>query len=126
VYTQKDRGYYATNLTLSISIYGPSRQGYLVNGAGDCGLYKNENGRWSAKYFTEEEMLNSAIEKQITKLVKQTQIAEFKYRNNYVSRYTQTSGNSYSGRAREYYNHNIEAAKKTTVKSIKKMIAKFA
>lgn len=45
---ETDRGYFATNLCKSTN-------GYLVNGAGDCGLYKNANGRWSAKYWSAED-----------------------------------------------------------------------
>ena len=58
-----DRGFYATNLSM-----GTYNSGYLVNGGGDCGWYKNENGRWSAKYFTREEKSNYVVQRQINRL----------------------------------------------------------
>jgi hypothetical protein len=39
-----DRGYYATN-------FSKKWNGYMVNGKGPCGVYKNENGRYSATYY---------------------------------------------------------------------------
>lgn len=62
VYTRNDRGYYATNLCK----YG--RGGYLVNGGGDCGLYKNKDGRYSAKYFSKKEKLDYMIKQTIDNL----------------------------------------------------------
>jgi hypothetical protein len=47
-YTREDRGYFATNMCQTYN-------GYLVSGAGVCGLYKNSNGRWSAKYWSEKD-----------------------------------------------------------------------
>jgi hypothetical protein len=49
-YTRDDRGHYSTNMS-------PYHNGYLVNGGGKCGLYKNANGRWSAKYWTIEDKI---------------------------------------------------------------------
>lgn len=57
-----DRGFYATNLSKGY------RSGYLVNGGGDCGLYKNEHGRWSAKYYTKADKINYVLERQINVL----------------------------------------------------------
>jgi hypothetical protein len=42
--TSSDRGYYATN-------FSKKWNGYMVNGKGPCGVYKNENGRYSATYY---------------------------------------------------------------------------
>jgi hypothetical protein len=81
VYTREDRGYYATNLCIHASPYSYKTGGYLVNGGGDCGLYKNASGRWSARYFTKDEMITNAISNQIAKLVKKTQSAEFRFKN---------------------------------------------
>ena len=47
-----DRGYYADNF------YTGSGLGYMVNGSGDCGVYKGEDNRWHAKYYTKEEKLS--------------------------------------------------------------------
>lgn len=41
-----DRGYYATNF---------SDYGYMTMGCGDCGVYKDTDGKWKAKYYTKEE-----------------------------------------------------------------------
>ena len=57
-----DRGFYATNLSMG------SCSGYLVNGCGNCGLYKNENGRWSAKYYSKEEKINYILQREINRL----------------------------------------------------------
>lgn len=62
VYTRNDRGYYATNLCK----YG--RGGYMVNGGGDCGLYKNKDGRWSAKYYSKKERLDYLLKRTIDNL----------------------------------------------------------
>ena len=40
----RDRGFYATNFSKRFN-------GYMVNGKGTCGVYKNENGRWNAIYY---------------------------------------------------------------------------
>lgn len=42
------RGYYATNFNTTY--------GYMVNGGGDCGVYKDpETGKWKAKIYTKDE-----------------------------------------------------------------------
>ena len=43
-YKTDDRGYYSTNFC---KIYN----GYMVNGKGSCGVYRNESGKYSAKYY---------------------------------------------------------------------------
>lgn len=45
-----DRGYYSDNFNRT--------HGYMTRGCGDCGVYKKENGRWSAKYYTKKEKLD--------------------------------------------------------------------
>lgn len=57
---QRDRGYYATNLSF---------RGYITNGGGSCGVYKNDQGKWSAKMYTKDEMINHKINKIVTALV---------------------------------------------------------
>jgi hypothetical protein len=47
---ETDRGYFATNMCRTTR-----SNGYLVSGAGVCGLYKNSNGRWSAKYWSDND-----------------------------------------------------------------------
>lgn len=49
-----DRGFYATNFSQTCN-------GYMVNGGGDCGVYKNFEGKWSAKYYTEQEKMDTFI-----------------------------------------------------------------
>ena len=43
-YNSPDRGFQSTNFCKKYN-------GYMVNGKGSCGVYKNENNRWSAKYY---------------------------------------------------------------------------
>ena len=43
-YNSPDRGFQSTNFCKKYN-------GYMVNGKGTCGVYKNENNRWSAKYY---------------------------------------------------------------------------
>lgn len=50
---RKDRGISGTNLSHANGMGFDG--GYLVNGSGKCGLYR-ENKKWYAKYFTQEEM----------------------------------------------------------------------
>jgi hypothetical protein len=57
---QYDRGFYAANF---------SYNGYITRGCGTCGVYKNPTGKWSAKYYTEEEMMSYKIERLISPVV---------------------------------------------------------
>ena len=43
-YNSADRGFYATNFCLRWN-------GYMVNGKGTCGVFKNPSGLWSARYY---------------------------------------------------------------------------
>jgi len=43
-YNSADRGFYATNFCLRWD-------GYMVNGKGTCGVFKNPSGLWSARYY---------------------------------------------------------------------------
>ena len=43
-YKTDDRGYYSTNFCITYN-------GYMVNGKGSCGVYRNEKGRYSAIYY---------------------------------------------------------------------------
>jgi len=47
-YKSSDRGWF------SDAFYGNSGKGYLINGAGICGIYKND-GKYYAKYYTKQE-----------------------------------------------------------------------
>jgi hypothetical protein len=58
-----DRGFYATNFSV---------RGYMVNGGGTCGVYKKPNGKWSAKYYTPEEIFEYKIKRIIFTLVRST------------------------------------------------------
>ena len=72
VYTREDRGFYATNMS-------SGSNGYLVNGGGDCGLYKNENGKWSAKYYTKKDKINYVIDREINVLSAGVSLARYVY-----------------------------------------------
>jgi hypothetical protein len=58
---QYDRGFYAYN-------FGP--YGYMTKGCGTCGVYKNPTGKWSAKYYTGEEMIYYKIEQFVNPAVR--------------------------------------------------------
>ena len=60
-YNSSDRGFYGTNFD--------SHRGYMLHG-GNCCVYKNESGKWSAKFFTAEEILNYKLDKIVTRLTK--------------------------------------------------------
>jgi len=64
-YTREDRGYYSTNFSFA-------HDGYMVNGSGKCGIYKNSNGRWSAKYWTAKDKIAIHSKKIMNSLVSQT------------------------------------------------------
>jgi hypothetical protein len=67
-----DRGYYATNFSLGSN-------GYMVTGVGDCGVYKGEDGKWHAKYYSKEEKLTALIEKKIKTIVGYTLASRNQY-----------------------------------------------
>jgi hypothetical protein len=58
---QYDRGFYGANF---------SYNGYITRGCGTCGVYKNTTGKWSAKYYSEEEMLFYKIEQFVNPAVR--------------------------------------------------------
>lgn len=43
-YNSADRGWCS-------SYFNERWNGYMINGKGSCGVYKNENGKYSAKYY---------------------------------------------------------------------------
>jgi hypothetical protein len=57
---KRDRGYYATNFSF---------RGYMTNGGGSCGVYKNDQGKWSAKIYTKDEMIDHKINTNVSTLV---------------------------------------------------------
>ena len=57
---KKDRGYAATNFSF---------RGYMTNGGGSCGVYKNDQGKWSAKMYTKDEMIDHKINRNVSTLV---------------------------------------------------------
>jgi len=123
VYTRSDRGFYATNLS-------SSNNGYLVNGGGDCGVYKNENGRWSAKYYTREDKVNYIVNRQINILSNLVSVERYRYDSNMrdLSSYTRGTQyyaellNSYMSR----YRNNVESYKSEAKNRIAKGILKMA
>jgi len=58
---QYDRGFYSANFGFS---------GYMTRGCGTCGVYKNPSGKWSAKYYTEDEIMLYKIERFVNPAVR--------------------------------------------------------
>jgi hypothetical protein len=123
VYTRADRGFYGTNFC--------SAQGYMINGGGDCGVYKNENGRWSAKYYTREDKVNYIVNRQINILSnlvsKERNHYDYNMRENlsdYVrgTQYYADLLNSYMSK----YRNNVESYKSDAKTKILKGILKIA
>jgi hypothetical protein len=123
VYTRADRGFYATNLS-------SNNNGYLVNGGGDCGVYKNENGRWSAKYYTREDKVNYIVNRQINILSNLVSTERYRYESNMRDLSDYTPGtqyyaellNSYLSR----YRTSVESHKSDVKNKILKRILKIA
>jgi hypothetical protein len=119
-----DRGFYATNF----SIPG---NGYMVNGGGDCGLYKNENGRWSAKYYTKSDKIDHILSRQINVLSALVSKERYIYDNNmnYKLSDYERGTKQYSELFNYYiseYRNNVDRYKSETRKSILKSILKMA
>jgi hypothetical protein len=117
-----DRGFYATNFSIT-------GNGYMVNGGGDCGLYKNENGRWSAKYYTKSDKVNYVIDRQINVLSslvsKERYVYDTMIQN--LSNY-QSGTKEYNEMYRYYvseYRNNIESHKSEARNRISKGILKI-
>jgi hypothetical protein len=123
VYTREDRGFYGTNMCVHSN-------GYLVNGGGDCGLYKNENGRWSAKYYTKTDKLNYVINRQINVLSALVSKERYHYDVNMNRISDNTRGTKEYSELFNYYlsqyRNNVEKYKSEAQKSIAKGILKIA
>lgn len=122
VYTRDNRGYYATNLSTGYC------NGYLVRGCGDCGLYKNEHERWSAKYYTKEDKINYIIKRQINALATTVSKERSEYDNNIdkildlpVSQYRSDIRNHYFNQ----YRSTVDSSKKEAQNKISKAILKI-
>ena len=121
-YTRADRGFYGTNLCVHSN-------GYLVNGAGDCGLYKNESGRWSAKYYTKSDKINYAINRQINVLSNLVSMERYRYdvNMNKISDYTRGT-KEYSELFNYYiseYRNNVNRYKSDSQNKMTKSILKL-
>ena len=122
-YTRADRGFYATNLS-------NGNNGYLVNGGGECGVYKNEHGKWSAKYYTREDKVNYIVERQINILSNLVSTERYRYESNMrdISKYERGTRyytellNSYMSR----YRTSVESHKSDAKTKILKGILKIA
>lgn len=118
-----DRGFYATNLSIS------SRNGYLVNGCGDCGLYKNEHGRWSAKYYTKADKINYVLERQINVLSSLVSKERYVYDNNMNKLSNYQNGTKEYSELFNYhfseYRNNVDKYKSETQSKISKAILKL-
>lgn len=122
IYTRENRGYYATNLSAGYC------NGYLVSGCGDCGVYKNEKGRWSAKYYTKKDKVNYVIERHINALSAKVLKERSEYDNNMnkilklpVSQHRSDIHNYYSNE----YRATIDSSKKEAQNKISKAILKI-
>jgi len=117
-----DRGFYATNF----SVPG---NGYMVNGVGDCGVYKNENGRWSAKYYTYTDKVNHFLNRQINTLSNLVSIERYRYDiNMHKLSELERGTRSYSEMLNYYlseYRTNVDRYKSETRKHILKSILKL-
>jgi hypothetical protein len=118
-----DRGFYATNFSSG------STHGYMVNGGGDCGVYKNENGRWSAKYYTKSDKVNYFVNRQINMLSNLVSMERYRYdiNMNKISE-IERGTRDYSERFNYYisqYRNNVDRYKSETRKSILKSILKL-
>lgn len=123
VYTRDDRGFYATN-------FSKGSNGYMINGGGDCGVYKNEHGRWSAKFYTKEDKINFVISRQINILTSAVSKERYVYDSNVegLSRY-EVRSRAYSQSLNEYrykYRTNVESYKSDAQNKIAKSILKLA
>ncbi len=118
-----DRGFYATNLSKGY------RSGYLVNGGGECGLYKNEHGRWSAKYYTKADKINYILERQINTLSAIVSKERSMYDNNMnkisdlpVSQYRSDMFNYYFNQYRSIVDSSKRDAQDKITKAILKLV----
>ena len=122
VYTRDDRGFYGTNMCRHSN-------GYLVNGGGDCGLYKNESGRWSAKYYTKSDKVNYVLNRQINILSNLVSKERYLYDSNIRNLSDYKSGTKeFSQRFNYYlsqYRNNVESYKSETQNRIAKGILKM-
>lgn len=122
VYTRADRGFYGTNFC--------SAQGYMINGGGECGVYKNEHGKWSAKYYTREDKVNYVVNRQINILSNLVSAERYRYDSNMhdISKYERGTRyytellNSYMSR----YRTSVESHKSDAKNKILKGILKIA
>ncbi len=118
-----DRGFYATNLSSGYS------RGYLVNGGGDCGLYKNEQGRWSAKYYTKADKINYILERQINVLSSLVSKERYVYDNNMNKLSNYQNGTKEYSELFNYhfseYRNNVDRYKSETQNKITKAILKL-
>jgi hypothetical protein len=103
-----DRGFYATNFN--------SFNGYLRKG-GNCCVYKNPSGRWSAKFFTDTEIKEYKISNIINGLTSSIKMA--------TSEYNRQINNSYSWEYRNYanidYRDRVNSLKSDATKKILKL-----
>lgn len=117
-----DRGFYATNLSKGY------RSGYLVNGGGDCGVYKNEHGRWSAKYYTKEDKINYVVERQINVLSAVVSKERSMYDNN-MSKISDLPIGPYRSEMFNYYFNQyrsiVDSTKRDAQNKISKAILKL-
>jgi len=119
-----DRGFYATNFSSGYT------RGYMVNGGGDCGVYKNEQGRWSAKYYTKADKINYIIDRQINILSNVVSTERYRYDSNVrdLSKY-QRGTKTYTELLNNYvsmYRKSVESCKSDAKNKIAKGILKLA
>lgn len=93
---REHRGHFATNFSRP--------RGYMVNGGGNCGVYKGEDGLWSGRFFTEKEIKSRKIKNALSSLVKDIRIKErdnmFEYKE--TGYYPRASSQWYSNAINHY------------------------
>lgn len=120
---EHDRGFYATN-------FSSGANGYMVNGGGDCGVYKNEQGRWSAKYYTKEDKVNSIINRYLNTLTNEVSRARYIYDSNMNDLSSYERGTKKYSELLNYhistYRNSVESCKSEAQNKIARAILKVA
>lgn len=116
---RKHRGLYATN-------FSEGSNGYMVNGGGDCGVYKNSEGKWSAKYYTEQEKMDTFLTSRIKFMHKHLEIIRSDYERKRNEIEELNDGDASKWRLRHWfrleYNEKANKIKQDTKNEILKKI----
>ena len=111
-----DRGYCATN-------FCKTSNGYMVTGVGDCGVYKGDDGKWHAKYYSKQEKLDTFLRKKIKEIYSEALRSKRVYDYNVHSLKTVFQGETYWSELRTLQN-NVRYEESQFRSKIKKDIIK--